>query len=97
MITAWSVLLPLADSVPDDDDVVAGGWGAAVFVALIIATALLCWSFVRQIRKAQAAKDAGVYGDEPVEDQAPVVSRPAAPDVDDPASRPTKGDDVSDA
>ena len=36
MITAWSVLLPLADSVPDDDDVVAGGWGAAVFVALVL-------------------------------------------------------------
>lgn len=53
------------DVVPEDNDVVAGGWGAFFFVALIAATALLMFSFTKQLRKAQAAKDAGVYGDEP--------------------------------
>jgi hypothetical protein len=26
----------------------------------------LCFNFVKQLRKAQAAKDAGAFGDEPV-------------------------------
>ena len=40
------------------------GWLAfGIFLALVAATALLCVSFVRQLRKAQAAKDAGVYDD----------------------------------
>lgn len=54
------------DTVPEDNDVVAGGWGAFFFVALILATVLLAFSFVKQLRKARAARDAGVYGDEPV-------------------------------
>ena len=49
------------DPVPDDNDVKAG-WGAfAIFVLLIIAVALLCWSFVKQMRKVKAANEAGVY------------------------------------
>ena len=91
MITVWSVLLPLADSVPEDDDVVAGGWGALVFVALIVATALLCWSFVRQIRKVNAAKQAGVYGEE---SSAAPPNRGAGAG---PAQSPTERDDVTDA
>jgi hypothetical protein len=54
------------DPVPEDNDVVAGPWGAIVFVVLILATVFLMFSFVKQLRKAQAAKDAGLYGDEPV-------------------------------
>ncbi|HEY9564541.1 MAG TPA: hypothetical protein VIR30_12295 [Nocardioides sp.] len=47
---------------PEAADVVAGWTGFAVFLGLIVATALLCWSFTRQIRKAKLAKEAGVYG-----------------------------------
>lgn len=36
---------------------------------LIVAVALLCWSLTRQLRKTKAAKDAGVFGDEPVNDR----------------------------
>lgn len=53
------------DPVPQDDDVVAGPWGAIIFVALIAAVVFLAFSFLKQLRRAQAAKDAGVYGDEP--------------------------------
>lgn len=53
------------DKVPKDEDVVAGPWGALMFVLLIAATALLCFSFVKQLRKAKAARDEGVFGDEP--------------------------------
>ena len=49
---------------PNDNDVKAG-WGAfAIFVLLILAVALLCWSFAKQMRKVKAANEAGVY-DEP--------------------------------
>lgn len=69
---AHTVALVVDDPVPEDEDVVAGGWGAVMFVFLIAATVVLLFSFTRQLRKAQAAKDAGVYGDRPsAEEQLP--------------------------
>ncbi len=64
------------DPVPEDNDVVAGPWGAIVFVVLILATVFLMFSFVKQLRKAQAAKDAGVFGDEPVSERPDDDERP---------------------
>ena len=61
------LLIALADTPPADEDVKAGPLGFAVFVFLILAVALIGWSLVRQLRKAQAAKDAGVYCDEPLQ------------------------------
>ena len=58
-----TVLLLLADGPPEAKDVKAGWLAFGIFLALVAATALLCVSFVRQLRKAQAAKDAGVYDD----------------------------------
>ncbi len=65
------MLLPLllltVDPTPEPEDVKAG-WGALVlFLLLIAAVVVLGFSLVKQLRKAQAAKDAGVYGDEPVD------------------------------
>ena len=37
-----------------------------MFLLLCAAVVFLGFSLVKQLRKAQAAKDAGVYGDEPV-------------------------------
>jgi hypothetical protein len=54
------------DPVPEANDVTAGWVAGLVFVFLIVAVALLGRSLVKQLRKAQAAQDAGVYGDEPV-------------------------------
>lgn len=66
MITALLLLAGApADPVPEDEDVVAGWLGAVVFVALILAVAVLARSLVVHLRRAQAAKDAGVYGDDP--------------------------------
>ena len=53
------------DPVPADDDVVAGGWGALMFGLLVLAMVVLSFSLVKQLRRAQAAKNAGVYGDQP--------------------------------
>ena len=58
---AATVLLLLADGTPEPKDVKAGWLAFGIFLALVAATALLCVSFVRQLRKAQSAKDAGVY------------------------------------
>jgi hypothetical protein len=72
-----AVLLPVADLVtraadqtPKDEDVKAGWLALVLFLLLIGAVVLLAFSLVKQLRKAQAAKDAGVYGDvdEPTED-----------------------------
>ena len=66
-----AVLMPVADLVvsaadktPKDDDVKAGWTALVVFVLLIAAVVVLLFSFTKQLRKAQAAKDAGVYGDD---------------------------------
>ena len=55
----------LVDEAPEPEDVKAGWLALLVFVLLIAAVAFLGFSLVKQLRKAQAAKDAGVYGDEP--------------------------------
>ena len=65
-------LLPLLDSgaasdpVPAPEDVKAGWTALLIFVGLGLAVVFLAFSLVKQLRKAQAARDAGVYGDPPV-------------------------------
>jgi hypothetical protein len=58
-------VLSLVDESPEPEDVKAGWTAFAIFLLLGAAVALLGFSLVKQLRKAQAAKDAGVYGDEP--------------------------------
>ena len=55
------------DPTPQENDVVAGPLGFALWIFLILAVVVLGFSLVKQLRKAQAAKDAGLYGDEPVD------------------------------
>ena len=62
------------DPMPEDTEVKAGPLGFAVWIFMIIAVVIIAFSLVKQLRKAQAAKDAGVYGDEPVQ-------RPEEPDA----------------
>jgi hypothetical protein len=64
-----SALVPFSDGLiegPEPEDVKAGYVALFVFLGLTVAVVLLAFSLVKQLRKAQAAKDAGVYGDEPV-------------------------------
>jgi hypothetical protein len=58
----------LADRAPEPEDVTAGWTALVVFLLLIAAVVFLGFSLVKQLRKAQAAKDAGVYGDDPDEE-----------------------------
>ena len=77
-----ALLITLADEKPADEDVVAGPLGAALFAFLIICVVILAFSLVKQLRKAQSAKDAGVYGDEPVSRDS---TDPETPDDDAPS------------
>jgi hypothetical protein len=63
-MTALVLLTTLADGVPKDEDVKAGWTAFVLFLLLIAAVVVLGFSLSKQLRRAQAAKDAGVYGDE---------------------------------
>ena len=64
-----TTLVRLIDGVPqgpEPEDVKAGWVAFGLFLLLCGAVVVLGFSLVKQLRKAQAAKDAGLYGDEPV-------------------------------
>ena len=52
----------------DDNNVVAGWVGFAVMVALIVAVVFILRSFTKQLKKVDAAKKAGVFGDQKPEE-----------------------------
>ena len=63
---SWSgsmlLLVQLVDKSPQDEDVKAGWTAFVVFLLLIAAVVVLGISLSKQLRKAQAAEDAGLYG-----------------------------------
>ena len=58
---ALTLVVNLADEVPEDEDVKAGWTAFAIFIGLIVAVVLLGFSLVKQLRKAQRAEEAGLY------------------------------------
>jgi hypothetical protein len=64
-------LSSLTLAAPRDEDVVAGPIGFVIFLALVIAVALLGWSLNKHLKKAHRAAGQGVYGD-PVEPADPI-------------------------
>jgi hypothetical protein len=57
-------LVMATDPVPSDNDVKAG-WGALGLLLLLIAAVIfLFFSFSKQLKKVEAANDAGVYDDD---------------------------------
>ncbi len=58
---AWAT-----DKPPEPEDVKAGSTALVVFLLLIAAVVVLAFSLVKQLRKAEAARKAGVFG--PVEE-----------------------------
>jgi len=61
------LIILLDDPTPKPTEVKAGPLGFAMWIFMILAVVVLAFSLVKQLRKAQAAKDAGLYGDEPVD------------------------------
>ena len=64
MPTALVILLPLLDETPEPEDVKAGPVALLIFVLGILAVVVLAFSFVKQMRKVDSARKAGVYGDD---------------------------------
>ena len=61
VLTVLPQVLSFADQVPEDNDVKAGWLAFAIFIGLILAVAFLGWSLVKQLRKVDAAEEAGLY------------------------------------
>ena len=60
-------LLALAAEGPEPHEVKAGWTALVMFLLLILAVVVLAFSLVKQLRKAKAAQDAGVYDEKPAE------------------------------
>ena len=60
------LIVLVQDPTPEPTEVKAGPLAFAIWIFMILAVVVIAFSLVKQLRKAQAAKDAGVYGDEPV-------------------------------
>jgi len=63
-MNAIAVLAATSDPRPDDNNVVAGWVGAVVLVALVIAVVFILRSLTKQLKKVDAAQEAGVYGED---------------------------------
>jgi hypothetical protein len=65
LLTVLPDVLPLVtslvDDVPEDEDVKAGWVAFAIFIGLALAVAFLGWSLLKQLRKVDAAEEAGLY------------------------------------
>jgi hypothetical protein len=75
-----TLVVSLADEVPDEEDVKAGWLAFAIFIGLIVAVALLGFSLVKHLRRAQASEEAGRYD--------PSDRKPTPMPTVDPADRP---------
>ena len=78
LLSVVPLIVSLVDEVPEAEDVKAGWAAFAIFLALIAAVAFLGWSLTRQLRKAQAAEDAGLYdpSDKKKREEIPVEQDP---------------------
>src|SRR5690349_8361288 len=76
VLTVLPQVLAFVDEVPEADDVKVGWVAFAIFIGLILAVAFLGWSLVRQLRKVDAAEDAGLY--DPSDKKPPVTIEQAS-------------------
>lgn len=59
------LLIVLEDPTPKPTDVKAGPLGFAVWIFMILAVVVIGFSLARHLRKAEANRAAGVFGDVP--------------------------------
>ncbi|MCW2792960.1 MAG: hypothetical protein JWO76_2058 [Nocardioides sp.] len=67
LVPISALITVLVDESPKPEDVKAGWTAFAIFLLLAAAVVFLGFSLVKQLRKAQAAQEAGVY-DGPADD-----------------------------
>jgi hypothetical protein len=66
LVPISALITVLADPSPEPEDVKAGWTAFVIFLLLAAAVVFLGFSLVKHLRRAQAAKDAGVF-DEPAD------------------------------
>jgi hypothetical protein len=96
MLTAHvlTAVVSFADQTPEPEDVKAGWLAFAIFIGLILAVAFLGWSLVKQLRKVDAAEEAGLY--DPSDKKPPVtlpVEGPGTGTAEKPAEKPADTED----
>ncbi|WP_121255682.1 hypothetical protein [Nocardioides ferulae] len=77
------LLLSFADQAPDDEDVKAGWTAFAIFLLGVAAVAFLGWSLTKQLKRAKAADEAGLFdpSDKPARRTTiPSAEQPTDPD-----------------
>jgi hypothetical protein len=62
-----------SDPVPSENDVKAGWVALVVVLLLVVAVVFLLRSFVKQLKKVDAADQAGVYDEKPGSDLPPTT------------------------
>ena len=73
-------LLAAATEGPAPEDVKAGWVALIIFLLLALSVAFLGFSLTKHLRRAEASKDLGLYGDEPADGSAQDDSpRPGGP------------------
>lgn len=78
MYVLLSHLLPLADPVPENEDVKAGWVAFAIFISLAVAVALIGWALSRSLKRSRATYESGGYADRPADRPADAGERPDA-------------------
>ncbi len=81
---ALTFVVGLTDQAPEDEDVKAGWTAFAIFIGLIVAVALLGFSLVKQLRKVEAAEEAGLYDPSDPKRPARMEIPQETPDTDEP-------------
>jgi hypothetical protein len=64
VLTSWLSAAEAPRPIPQPEEVKAGYTALLLWIAMMIAVGLLGWSLVRQLRRTQKAKEAGVYGED---------------------------------
>jgi hypothetical protein len=67
------LLAAASDPVPSENDVKAGWVALVVVLLLVVAVVFLLRSFVKQLKKVDAADQAGVYDEKPGSDLPPTT------------------------
>ena len=84
-----ALIVRASEEAPEPNDVVAGWTGLVVFVALILAVAVIGFFLVRSLRRVDSAEEQGLYDHKPTGRADDAVADPAET-VADPAEK--KGD-----
>jgi hypothetical protein len=64
LVIALHGFVVMADPPPSDSAVKAGWPALWLFIGMVVAVGLLCWSMYRHLKKVRLNAEAGVFGEE---------------------------------